>query len=90
MPRRSINGHSRKRKSAAFKKKNSGMSKAAIVGVSTVSPAAGVALLAREHKRKKAAKWYSDGGSEDQWSAQEEELGNLASTGVTIPPDEAI
>jgi hypothetical protein len=88
MPRRSINGHSRRR-SSAFKKKNSGMT-GGEVAVSALSPVAGIALLTKEHKRKRAAKWYSAGKGDDQWSAQEEELGNLASTGVTIPPGEAI
>lgn len=62
---------------------------AGAVAVSAISPVAGIAMLAKEHKRKKIKKWY-EGVGDDQWSAQEEELGNLASTGVTIPPGEAI
>tara|TARA_R110002050_G_scaffold296606_1_gene456847 strand:+ start:1110 stop:1328 length:219 start_codon:yes stop_codon:yes gene_type:complete len=72
MPRRSINGHSRKR-SSVFKKK-------AIEQLE----------LDRQFKRKRDAKWYNTTNKEEQWDAQEEELGNFASTGVTIPPDEAI
>ena len=46
--------------------------------------------LDRQFKRKRDAKWYNTTNKEEQWNAQEEELGNFASTGVTIPPDEAI
>jgi len=79
MPRRSINGHSRRRKSSAFKKEGKGLS--------ALTPAT---LLAREFKRKRSANWYNTTDKDEQWDAQEEELGNFASTGVTIPPDEAI
>lgn len=75
MPRRSINGHSRKR-SSAFKKK-----------------AIDRLELDREFKRKKHARWYNRGNMESDTAsvdAQAEELGNLASTGVVIPPDKAL
>ena len=90
MGRRSINGHSRKRKTA-FKMAASAEASSPLKAEG--SKAVTQLELDRSFRRKRKAKWYATGEGRNpgmDYSEQEGELQSLASIGQYIPPDSAI
>ena len=86
MGRRSINGHSRRRKTA-FNKMAAESSPLKAEGSKAVTQLE----LDRSFRRKRKAKWYATGeGRGEDSEDQSEEFANLASIGQYIPPDSAI
>lgn len=86
MGRRSINGHSRRRKNKHEAAESSPLKAVGSKAVTQLE-------LDRSFKRKRKAKWYATGEGRNEgvdFEDQNEELSNLASTGQYIPPDSAI
>ena len=99
MSRRSINGHSRKRRNKSAVKKtveSATMQTQGSVLTEISSPMKKKAIerleLDRAFNRKRRAKWYNAGDMQDSrgYEAQDQELSSLASTGQYIPPDSSI
>jgi len=84
MGRRSINGHSRRRKNKHEAAESSPLKAVGSKAVTQLE-------LDRSFRRKRKAKWYATGeGRGEDSEDQSEEFANLASIGQYIPPDSAI